>query len=308
MRYLRIIALLTLVSVVACESQEKKTPSGYEYVMLNDAGNEVAADSSFLILNMKFVDQDDSVWRSTAETGVPNVIIKQDSVWKANARPLEESLLELGKDDSIKITLPANELFQNGPLPEGLTEESEFTIYVGVENALDQEQFQTWQQDMMRKQQEKAQADRSEQLEKDKETIQRYLQENNIDAQTTESGLSYVIKEEGTGQEANPGDSVRVNYAGYVLGGDYFDTSYEELAKEKGIFNPQRPSYGPFTFVLGKGNVIRGWDEGIDLLSEGGKATLYIPSSLGYGPRQRGDVIGPNSILVFDVELVEVKK
>lgn len=300
-------SLLLLVGFAACDSGTgtKITPSGFEYEVIENTDNEMAQDGEFLVLNMQFVDQSDSVWVNTVEDGLPRVIIKQDSVWKESGRPLEEMLLEAGPGDSLKITLPSKELFKGGQMPQGVAPEDEFTIYVGVNDVLTQEEFQAWQQDMMQKQQAKAEQKQAQQLETDKQIIQRYLEENNIDAQTTESGLSYVIKEKGTGASAEPGDTVRVNYAGYVLGGEYFDTSIEEIAQKEGIFMPNR-EYGPFTFTLGQQQVIQGWDEGIALLNEGGKATLYIPSPLAYGPRQRSEVIGANSILVFDVELVEV--
>ncbi|MEQ9007037.1 MAG: FKBP-type peptidyl-prolyl cis-trans isomerase, partial [Ekhidna sp.] len=92
---------------------------------------------------------------------------------------------------------------------------------------------------------------------------------------------------------------------GKVISGEYFDTSIESVAKEQEIFREGR-DYAPFSFSLGQGRVIKGWDEGIALLNEGAKATLYIPSPLGYGNRGSGPIIEPNSILIFDVELVEI--
>ena len=81
--------------------------------------------------------------------------------------------------------------------------------------------------------------------------------------------------------------------------------AWKTVAKEQGIYQEGRP-YQPFTFPIGQGRVIKGWDEGIGLLNVGTKATLYIPSTLGYGSRSAGAVIKPNSILVFDVELLEI--
>jgi FKBP-type peptidyl-prolyl cis-trans isomerase FkpA len=98
---------------------------------------------------------------------------------------------------------------------------------------------------------------------------------------------------------------VSVNYAGWVLNGAHFDTSIKEVAEENGLYNPGRP-YEPLSFPVGQGRVIKGWDEGIGLLNEGSKARLFIPSSLGYGTRGSGQIIKPNSILVFDVELVKI--
>ena len=111
------------------------------------------------------------------------------------------------------------------------------------------------------------------------------------DAETTESGLKYIIVEEGTGSTPNPGQNVSVHYAGYLLDGTKFDSSYDRGE--------------PITFPLGQGRVIKGWDEGIGILKVGGKAKLIIPPDLGYGSRAVGP-IPANSILIFDVELVNI--
>lgn len=109
---------------------------------------------------------------------------------------------------------------------------------------------------------------------------------------TTKSGLKYVIIDQGAGAKPDSGSVVSVNYTGYLTNGKKFDSSVERDE--------------PFTFTLGVGQVIPGWDEGIKLLNKGGKAELIIPPSLAYGPRSVGQ-IPPNSTLVFDVELVDIK-
>lgn len=301
------LMMLLIAGIFACDSDTGKrtTPSGYEYEVIRKEATTTPEEGQFLVINMRYEDQNDSVWVDTQELGRPSVVIKQDSVWKSSGRALEEMLIDAGKGDSMKITLSAEELFQGGQMPPNIKPEDEFTIYLGISEVFNQEELQSWQQDMQEQQRKAAGQQREEQLAEDREIINEYLEENNIDAESTGSGLRYVIQREGSGPTAEAGDEVKVNYSGYVLGGEYFDTSVKSVAEEKGLFNPQR-EYGPFTFTLGEGAVIEGWDEGIALLKEGGKATLYIPSSLAYGPRQRSEQIGPNSILVFDVELVDI--
>ena len=109
----------------------------------------------------------------------------------------------------------------------------------------------------------------------------------------TDSGLYYKLIQEGSGAKAEAGKTVAVHYKGMLADGMVFDSSYNRGT--------------PIEFPLGMGQVIPGWDEGIQLLKVGDKARLVIPSELGYGSRGAGGVIPPNATLVVDVELMEVK-
>lgn len=111
--------------------------------------------------------------------------------------------------------------------------------------------------------------------------------------QKTESGLRYQFIQRGSGKKAESGKTVSVHYEGSLDNGKVFDSSY--------------PRKKPIEFRLGQGQVIEGWDEGIALLQVGDKARFVIPSDLGYGPAGAGGVIPPNAILIFDVELMDVK-
>lgn len=109
---------------------------------------------------------------------------------------------------------------------------------------------------------------------------------------TTASGLQYEVLTEGSGTPPTAADEVTVHYKGTLLNGEEFDSS---IARGQ-----------PVTFPLG--NVIEGWTEGVQLMKPGAKYKFYIPSKLGYGERGAGVKIGPNQTLIFEVELIEVKK
>jgi FKBP-type peptidyl-prolyl cis-trans isomerase len=108
---------------------------------------------------------------------------------------------------------------------------------------------------------------------------------------TTASGLQYLILTEGTGKSPSATSTVTVHYQGTTLDGKEFDSSYKRGA--------------PAEFPLNR--VIPGWTEGLQLIKEGGKARLFIPSNLAYGERGAGRDIGPNAALIFDVELIKIK-
>jgi len=109
---------------------------------------------------------------------------------------------------------------------------------------------------------------------------------------TTESGLQYKIITPGSEIKPTPEDTVEVNYKGVLLDGTEFDSSYTRGQAAKFPLN----------------GVIKGWIEGLQLVGEGGKITLYLPSDLAYGAQQAGPNIAPNSTLIFDVELLKVIK
>ena len=108
----------------------------------------------------------------------------------------------------------------------------------------------------------------------------------------TASGLEYTDTVVGTGESPQKGKRVSVHYTGRLADGKKFDSSVDRGE--------------PFQFVIGVGQVIKGWDEGVMGMKVGGKRTLTIPANLGYGERGAGSAIPPNSTLVFDVELLGV--
>lgn len=118
-------------------------------------------------------------------------------------------------------------------------------------------------------------------------------QQSNTQEVTTSSGLKYVDQVIGTGEVAVAGKTANVHYTGWLENGKKFDSSVDRGQ--------------PFSFPLGAGRVIKGWDEGVQGMKVGGKRKLTIPSDLGYGSRGAGGVIPPNATLIFDVELLGVR-
>mgnify|MGYP002725503477 FL=1 len=120
----------------------------------------------------------------------------------------------------------------------------------------------------------------------------KFLEENGkrVEVNVTLSGLQYEVLQEGTGKQPVASDSVTVHYTGKLIDGTVFDSSVE-----RGV---------PATF--GVTQVIPGWVEALQLMKEGAKWRLFIPSQLAYGPQGAGNIIGPNSTLIFDVELIKV--
>ena len=137
--------------------------------------------------------------------------------------------------------------------------------------------------------------DMPDQAKIDDKLITEYLAKNNIKATKTASGLYYVITQKGLGENAKSGKKVTMNYTGKTLDGKTFDSNTD----------PKFNHVQPFTFALGQGQVIKGWDEGVQLLKLGSKGSFFMPSGLGYGSGGTGP-IPANTVLIFDVEVTGI--
>ncbi|MCB0639907.1 MAG: FKBP-type peptidyl-prolyl cis-trans isomerase [Lewinella sp.] len=278
-----------------------RTDQGYEYIIFEDAAPEKAMTGQYVYFD-GYVYKGDSLVFSTKDVGQEPVIPITDPA-DLGGRPLdpvEELVAKLGVGDSARViieldTLPA---FQR---PVGFEDVSQLFYDVKITNIVSAEDYEAEQaarrtemtaqrKDAMREAEGGAEA-----LDLVESTLLAY-NEGTLggDLQRTDSGLGYVIHSRGSGAEAAAEKTVTVNYIGMLTNGNIFDESFTRGQ--------------PFSFTLGQGEVIPGWDEGIDVLRVGDKATLFIPSELGYGPSGAGGgEIPPNAELVFFVELVGVE-
>ncbi len=133
--------------------------------------------------------------------------------------------------------------------------------------------------------------DPKQQAETDKALIEAFIKEKGLNAKSTASGIYYVVEKPGTNEHPTAQNTVKCHYTGTLLNGTKFDSSVDRGQ--------------PLEFPLTR--VIPGWTEGIPLFGKGGKGKLIIPSGLAYGPRAMGAQIPANSVLVFDVELIDFK-
>lgn len=124
------------------------------------------------------------------------------------------------------------------------------------------------------------------QKEKDIEEIKEYLSKNNLEADSTESGLYYIIRKKGSGPKPTENSTVTVEYTGKLMNGEIFDEGLETFAIK---------------------DLIQGWQEGLKLFQQGGNGILLIPSDLAYGDKKTGP-IPPNSVLIFEMDLIYVEE
>ncbi|MBT8195407.1 MAG: FKBP-type peptidyl-prolyl cis-trans isomerase [Bacteroidia bacterium] len=192
---------------------------------------------------------------------------------------MEDGFKELSAGDSATFYLPADSLFKHRfrmPLPSYIKPGSGVYFDVKLLSFETRTMFE----------EKKKLAEMS--------TLAAYAAQNKIDAEPTQSGLYFQRTKEGNGPKVNPGELVTMEYKGMLFNGTVFDAS--DRRDEE------------FTFTLGIGQVIRGWDEAVSMMNVGDEATILIPSYLAYGQRGAGKLIPPNSPLVFEIKVVKAEQ
>lgn len=294
---------LLLLVCVACNKSEKETPSGLKFKVVKTGDGILPKKDQVIIFNYLFKDSKDSVWTDTFTGDFPPAMMIADSTAIPTENGLVQMMRMVSKGDSVFMEIPLKDFFRDmmkSPVPPGTDSTLTLSYRFKILDIMGYDQYMAYQNEFMQKRS-------AEQLQKDIATIDAYLAEKNITAEKTESGIRYVITKAGKGENGQPGQISKVNYSGYLLDGQLFDSSVKSIAEQKGIYNPQREPYAPYDVTIDQSQVIKGWHEALKLMSKGSQGTFYIPSTLAYGPQQRSEIIKPNSILVFDMEVVELK-
>ncbi len=288
------LALLsaTFFNLYSCKNNSaKKLEGGLEYTIVKDeAGTRTPKLGDMVEMHIKLKVDDSLLADSRKEnSGKPVQLMIQDSQIKGD---WTHALKFLSVGDSAVISMTVDSLKaamkKNGGVLPPFFEKRKKLIYEVKLVSIKSE-------DEMHKEQETSAA---KQKVEDEKMLQGYFAQNKLSPIKTASGLYYIMEKEGTGNTPTPGQQVTVNYTGRTLDGTAFDSNQDEK------FNHKQP----FPFTIGRGQVITGWDEGVALMKKGGKAKLFIPSTLAYGQNSPSPQIAPNSILVFDVEVLKIEE
>lgn len=287
MKKIFLLSLILGVILTSCQQQSKtksyegysQTSSGlyYKFYQQNEGDNPQVRDILDVMLSCSIND--------TA------VIIPENRM----ILPMMESLFNgdvyegfkmMHKGDSASFMVRADSTFITlfgSPLPNMFSISDLMRFEIRLNDFYPESEMQAKQIEYMKK-------NYSDETVKAEQELHEYFKNNNIKPMTTASGLNYVITKEGNGEKPGVGTLIKVHYTGKLLDGTVFDSSVNRNE--------------PFQFVLGIGQVISGWDEGLQLLTKGSKAVLYIPYYLAYGDRGAG-TIPPFSTLIFEVELID---
>ena len=294
-----LVLLIAAVAFNSCKNTAdyQKTKSGLMYKIYGDSKDSAAKEGSIIKFNYTVkIGSTDSILSSTYDKAPGYAQVEPVP---ADAYSPVEVFGKLHKGDSLVVIQFIDTLMkrsQGATMPPFLKKGDKIVMAFKVVDVF--------------KSPAEATADRTAEagkekirMEKETETdleqgikdMEAYLAKNNITAQKTGKGTYVVVKDAGTGLQADSGKYVSVRYTGKTLrDGKIFESTMDDKAQ-------------PYTFMLGAGEVVRGWDEGLKLFKKGGKGTLYVPGALAYGRHPRPDSpFKINEALIFDVYMVNV--
>jgi FKBP-type peptidyl-prolyl cis-trans isomerase len=279
-----LLSSLLLLPLFSMAQRMETTENGLQYKLYKaNTGGRKAVVGDQIEMHIR-VSVEDSVWYDSRKmnNGQPVPSPVPPSGFKGD---IAEGFTLMSTGDSAVFYVSMDSMMKSNPhLPPSFKAGGKMKYDVTMVSVKTKEEVQ-------KEKAEKA----AKQIVIDDKLLQDYFTKNNIKATKTESGLYYTIQKPGKGEKATKGQQVTVNYTGKTLDGTTFDSNVDSNFKHT----------QPFSFAIGQGQVIKGWDEGVGLMPKGTKCTLYIPSTLAYGERGPAQ-IGNNAILMFTVEVLDI--
>ena len=298
-----IVLGLAALAFTSCK-QFKKGEGDLHYIIHEDKDGPKIQKGDFIVFKATQKTEEDSVMFNTEDSGRPGMTGQQDPVFKGD---YATAFAMLSEGDSATFKISLDSLNTKMGMPKVANTKGKYVILnVKIDKVIakgkqTEPQFQAKVEQYFKAEAEKAK-------NREGSLIEAYVKDKDLKPTTTASGLKYVITKEGSGAKPNVGDTVELNYTGrFVTGANkMFDTSFKEVAEKEGKADPMRP-YKPIKVPAGAGSTIPGFDEALLLLNKGAKATIIVPSKLGYGP-QGNQMFGPYTPLTFELEIVNITK
>lgn len=277
----KILFLLLSIGSFACSNNEfKEHESGLQYKFIEH--NEKAQKPNLgdgLLVSLKYTSIDDSILFDRTFR------VKYDSV-SHQGGSIEDAFSLMHKGDSAEFRITAKDFINHtvgaDKFPDFIDRNSKLKFYIRLKDISTPEEMESMKVRI-----------NSERKAAETMLLDDYIARNEIETKPSESGLFFLAEEPGKGKMPKVNDTVVVHYTGMFLDGTIFDSS--------------RKRNEAFSFILGTGQVIQAWDEGIAMMKIGEKARFIIPSNLAYGKKGFRELIPPFSTLIFDVELLEIK-
>lgn len=280
MKFIKLICVVFLgVGLFSCDQFKVTTTDKGDRIIVHEKGDseKIGKEGDILTFNLVIKSDQDSVFRDSFKDGKPVTMPLQKGSFKGS---FESGLFNVSEGDSTTILVNADSLFtlMQQPVPKGVSKGSDLKFIVKMISIQTPEEYQ------------KTMALKSV---GELKSIEDFVKKSMVGAQKSDKGIYFLITKAGSGATPAKGDTVSVNYVGKFMDGKTFDQS-----------QPGKP----LEFPIGMGYVIPGWDATIESMKVGEKRTVIIPSSLAYGEAGAGNTIPGSTPLVFDMELIKVKK
>jgi FKBP-type peptidyl-prolyl cis-trans isomerase FkpA len=277
-RLFSVCALAMIIGLTACDKFKVTTTATGEKIQIHEKGKsgKVGKDGDVINFDLIIQTSKDSTIKNSFKEGTSYTIPLQKGAFKGS---FENALYNIAEGDSTTVFVPADSLFKQmgQPNPPGIAKGSDLKFTVKMHKIITRAAF------------DKELLDKKNNEPK---IVEEYAAKALKNVLKTPEGINYSVIEEGTGAMPANGQTVIVKYVGKFMDGKIFDQS-----------KPESPT---FSFKIGDGGVIPGWDKALLTMKKGGKSTFVIPSVMAYG-EQGGGPIPPNTPLVFDITLVEIK-
>ncbi len=288
------IHLAALVAVLlwsACQSSETYTPRGFRYVLHTNEQGPKPNPGEYVYFDIVMQAGDSVFNTSYMMTERPRLRIPFDEELTRNTPPFIDGLKLMSIGDSLTLYFPSDSMAIR---PVALEPYDMIEYHLKVVDIKTDEEFRLEMQRVIEEKEKRLQQVKSREpeiAEFSQEILAKYKAGTLENIISTSEGLRYVIHKEGSGRKPNPNEYVSVHYYGLLMNGLTFDNSFTDGE--------------PYTFVLGQGRVITGWDIAIAKLNQGSRASLFIPPALGYGEAGYLDIPG-QADLYFYVELEKI--
>jgi len=272
-----------LMMLAACNKQGnyQTTANGLKYQIITDAKAEKAKKGEYIVYNTTWrTTQGENIFSTNNSNPVSGVV--PDSM-RFKGDP-NEILSMLGKGDSASLLVSADQFFGDVKMPDHVKKGDMIKLDIKVLDVMTAEAYQQF-------------VAANKPMDPEMQNILNYINEKKLVAEAENSGLFIVTDKKGDGKPLANGMKVTMNYSGHLLDGTAFDSNVD----------PQFNHVQPFSFTIGQGQVIKGWDEGVLHFNVGGKGKLIVPSKIGYGMQGMPPKIPGNASLVFDIEVVSAE-
>ena len=295
--HITFILVFLVVFINSCTTDGfKEGETGYQYKIVRAGDGPVFENNQYILMYMDYYDEDDSLLFTWTEKNTPVTLQYIDTIWDRRGQ-IYHGLRKLKVGDSAIFKVNCSDLYEvafNTSIPYGLNPFSDITIEIGIISMLDPTEFRMWRANLFKNRRELIKKRKEQQLLEDISLIDIYLEGQELIGMELESGIRYIVREQGSGKKPEQGDQVLIHFIGYLLDGTQFDSSFDRN--------------DPHEFTLGSRSVIPGWEQCVAEMPLGSKITFYIPSGLAYGERGFGEMVEPNTVVVYDIELLEIKK